>query len=123
MTKQERIAFRILASLYPDRKPSEIRKIIDDALAKEECPDDVELWMILAKDKVEEKPEKEVVKERVIEHHYHDYWHGPYYYNTPTVTTDSITITCNENGKITASDDYVGSCCITNSFEGLSTML
>ena len=109
MTKQERIAFRILASLYPDRKPSEIRKIIDDALAKEECPDDVELWMILAKDKVEEKPEKEVVRERVIEHHYHDYWHGPYYYTTTTLTdTDSITVQCDANGDMATIDNCIG---------------
>ena len=92
MTKQEKIAFRILASLYPDRRPSEIRKIIDDALSKEERSDDIELWAVLTKEKAENETEKkEVVKERIIEHHYHDYWWG----NRPYYNTCETTITCN----------------------------
>lgn len=87
---------RILAVLYPDRRPSEIRKIMDDALAKEPNPDDVELWMTLAKAKTEKS--EPAVLERIIErHHYHD-WYHPYGYNScETVPADNITITCNCN--------------------------
>lgn len=103
MSKEERVAFRILASLYPDSKPSEIRKIIDDALAKEECKDDVELWIALAKNAKEEKTE-EPVKKVIEEHHYHHYdWYRPYtitYGNTDSVpTTDKWTITCNDSSN------------------------
>ena len=41
MSKEEKIAYRILAAMYPDRKPSEVRQIINEALAKEANPDDV----------------------------------------------------------------------------------
>ena len=105
MSSQERIAYRILASLYPDRKPSEIRKIIDKALEKDENDDDIELWAIMTKEKAEKKnePEKKIIEE----HHYHHYDYKPYWYTTvtasdlnPCVTTinghsdgaDSITI-------------------------------
>ena len=67
MANEEKLAFRILASLYPDSKPSEIRKIINDALEKQVCSDDVSLWMALTKE-TGESQKKEV---EVIEHHYH----------------------------------------------------
>ena len=106
MTKQEKLAFRILASLYPDRRPSEIRKIIDDALSKEERSDDIELWAVLTKEKAENETEKkEVVKERIIEHHYHDYWWN----NRPYYNTCETTITCNSLNDIlngTRDDTY-----------------
>ena len=101
MTKEERMAYRILASLYPDRKPSEVRKIIDETLAKDASKDDIELWRIIAAEKPEE-PKKDVpepIKETIVEkHYYHDgtrWWYGPYYYNgiTTSVTTTSPSIT------------------------------
>ena len=98
MTNREKLAFRILASLYPDSKPSEIRKIIDKALSKEERNDDIELWAVLTKEKTEDKEEN--VKERIIEHHYHDRWYGPYWYN---YARDKITL---NNPVITCDADY-----------------
>ena len=98
MTMTEKTAFRILAALYPDRKPSEVRKIIEDALSKEANPDDVELWIILAKeqDMKQETPVTKVIEE----HHYHHY--DRYYpYTTWSSTSDAvmpnpgITISCN----------------------------
>ena len=87
MTKEERAAYTVLASLYPDKKPSEVRKIIEKALEKDVDPDDVELWSILMKQKAGDEPETEVVREKIIEHHYHDRY--PYY----TLTCgDSITV-------------------------------
>ncbi len=103
MTKQERIAFRILANLYPDSRPSEIRKIIDDALSKDERIDDMELWAALTKEKVGEEP----VKEKIIEHHYHD-WYHPWVYtyasneSLTTPLTNSPIITCNDNITLTS---------------------
>ena len=93
MTKQEKLAFRILASLYPDSRPSEIRKIIDDALAKDERSDDIELWAALTKEKAEKSEPDMPVKEKVIErHYYHNY---PWYTSNVTLTgTCSDTITC-----------------------------
>jgi len=109
MTNREKLAFRILASLYPDRRPSEIRKIIDEALAKEENNDDIELWAVLTKEKTNKE---EPVKEKIIEHHYHDYWYHPYTYltspnfpidNTPIITCDGTNIsnTITDLNKIT----------------------
>jgi len=93
MSKQERLAYRILASMYPDRRPSEVRKIIEDAMAKEENIDDIELWELLCREKSEEKKEETKVVERVVEHHhYHGYG---YYYNATPVINDHWTITCN----------------------------
>lgn len=91
----EKTAFRILAALYPDRKPSEVRKIIEDALSKEANPDDVELWMILAKEQ-DEKP----VKTAIEEHHYHHYdSYHPYTLWSSTSNAakpnPGITISCN----------------------------
>ncbi|MCR4649214.1 MAG: hypothetical protein K5776_09070 [Lachnospiraceae bacterium] len=91
MDKQTRLAFRILASLYPDKKPSEIKKIITDALKKKECSEDVDLWMVLAKNVSEEKTEETpaVEKKVVEEHHYYHYdWAKPWY------SSPSITYTC-----------------------------
>lgn len=110
MDQQKRLAFRILASLYPDRRPSEIKKIIDDALAKEERTEDIELWMALTNEKPKE--EKVVVEKKIIEeHHYHD--HYPWYYNyTVTPTTNKYTI-CGDNitgtdsSATTVSSDYI----------------
>lgn len=108
MTKQERAAYRILASLYPDRKPSEIRKIIDKAMDQEERSDDMELWAILVNEKLKEEPEKpEVTKKIIEEHHYHHYDRPWYTYGTTitsttanlcsndAVTTDSVTCCAN----------------------------
>lgn len=104
MTGKEKLAFRILASLYPDRKPSEIRRIIDDALAKEPNNDDVELWAILTREKVNDK--EDTVKERIIEHHYHDRWYGPYWYNyaSDKITLNNPVITCEDNNTIAFAD-------------------
>ena len=109
MADTEKLAFRILASLYPDSKPSEIRKIINDALAKEENMDDVSLWMALAKETDGSTQKKEV---EVVEHHYHHY--HPWWsngnisltgtsYEPDTVTTDKITITCKDNSANSSS--------------------
>lgn len=111
MDQQKRLAFRILASLYPDRRPSEIKKIIDDALAKEERTEDIELWMALTNKKPKE--EKVVVEKKIIEeHHYHD--HYPYWYNTiATPCIDKYTITCGDSitgtdsSATTVSSDYL----------------
>lgn len=106
----EKTAFRILAALYPDRKPSEVRKIIEDALSKEANPDDVELWMILAKEQ-DEKPVKTVIEE----HHYHHYdRYLPY--TTWSSTSDAvvpnpgITISCNgiDNSNLCDESYYNG---------------
>jgi len=118
MTKQEKLAFRILASIYPDRRPSEIRKIIDDAMSKEERSDDIELWAVLAKEKTENETEKkEVVKERIIERHYHDYWY-PYYNYCGTVTT---TITCNSTDKLTGTSTEGVYSTTTNCYDDTAT--
>ena len=90
---QKRLAFRILASIYPDRRPSEIREIINEALSKKENKDDIELWMALTKEKTEKEEPK------VVEHHYyHDhYW--------PTWTTTTNTLGSSETYKITCSSN------------------
>lgn len=96
MTKQERIAFRILASLYPDRKPSEIRKIIDKALEKEENSDDIELWSIMTRETSDKEIKKEEpAREKVIERHYyhnHSYWPYSTTCDSTAPTIDTITI-------------------------------
>ena len=101
MDKATRLAFRILASLYPDRRPSEIRKIIDDALTKEERTDDIELWMCLARDANETKKEETAEKKIIETHEYHHY----YDYSRPwwqTVTSRDVDITCGTVGSITS---------------------
>ena len=109
MTKEERMAYRILASLYPDRKPSEVRKIIDEALAKDVSKDDIELWRIIAAEKPEEskKDVPEPIKEKIVEKHfYHDgyrWWYGPYYYDNNNITVTS-TNTASPTITSTASD-------------------
>ena len=104
MDKQTRLAFRILANLFPDKKPSEIKKIITDALKKKECPEDVELWMVLTRDLSEEKETPVAEKKVIEEHHYHHYdWYHPYYVNQP-VTKDYWTITCNGSDTISCSN-------------------
>ena len=113
MDQQKKLAFRILASLYPDRRPSEIKKIIDDALAKEERTEDIELWMALTN----EKPKEEKITEKKIveEHHYHHYdRYYPYWYNTITQPwIDKYTITCGDSitgtdsSTTTVSSDYI----------------
>ena len=117
MANEEKLAFRILASLYPDSKPSEIRKIINDALEKQVCSDDVSLWMALTKE-TGESQKKEV---EVIEHHYHHY--HPWWsngnisltgtnYEPDPITTDKITITCEGNrgnDSISCTDYYTSS--------------
>ena len=105
MDKREHLAFRILASLFPDKKPSEVKKIIADALKKKECPEDVELWMVLAKDLSEEKEEKTIEK-RIIEEHHH-YWYGPYYTTTtPMIHKDYLTITCDDTISSSNTGNY-----------------
>ena len=90
MESRERLAFRILASLFPDYKPSEVRKVIEEALEKEECQDDVELWMAIVGGKAEEPKEK--VVERIVEHYYGYPWY---------VNRDYLTITCDSSaGRI-----------------------
>lgn len=106
----EKTAFRILAALYPDRKPSEVRKIIEDALSKEANPDDVELWMILAKEQ-DEKPVKTVIEE----HHYHHYdrylpsvtWQAA---SSEAMPNPDITISCNgiDNSNLCDESCYDG---------------
>ena len=92
---QEKLLLRIVASLYPDRKPSEIRKIIDKALEKPECADDIELWNVMTKERSE--PEKE----RIIEHHYHEtpHWYPVWYESKPYNLCD---------WKITCGDTFTG---------------
>lgn len=121
MDKQTRLAFRILASLYPDKKPSEIKKIITDALKKKECPEDVDLWMVLAKNVSEEKTEETpaVEKKVVEEHHYYHYdWAKPWYYSPSSITyactsepISKDTITCGGSwtgfDELTISSDNV----------------
>ena len=121
MEKNARLAFRILASLYPDKKPSEIKKLISDALKKKSSPEDEELWMILTKDAAEEKKEetKEPDKKMIEEHHYYyhhdDYWKPYYTWTAETISAprvnlcDSITVTgtCDDSYSIAASSD----CC------------
>ena len=87
----KQIALRILASLYPDAKPSEVRTIIDEAMKKDVNKDDVSLWESLVSQTNEDKKEEP----RVIERHYYhnDYWR-PWY-----TTTDHVDITC--GGAIT----------------------
>lgn len=104
MDNQTKLAFRILATLCPDCKPSEVRKIIDEVLSKEANQDDIDLWMALTKDHPEEKKEPE--KKIIEEHHYHhyDYWHGPYYTLTSSpsiINKDYLTITCDNTDTIT----------------------
>lgn len=108
MTMTEKTAFRILATLYPDRKPSEVRKIIDDALSKEANPDDVELWMILSKEQ-DEKPVKTVIEE----HHYHHYDRDYPYTTWTTTPVDKYTITCNSIGETVSSTGYLDTTGVT----------
>lgn len=106
MEKNARLAFRILASLYPDKKPSEVKKIITEALEKEECPEDMELWMILTKNAEEEQEEKPAEKKVIEEHHY--YHHYGYDTTVPSITycnsdknSDPYwTITCNDDTSV-----------------------
>lgn len=110
MTMTEKTAFHILAALYPDRKPSEVRKIIEDALSKEANPDDVELWMILAKER-DEKPVKTVIEEH---HYYHYDRNQPYLTWSSTsnavVPNPSITLSCNgiDNSNLCDESYYDG---------------
>lgn len=121
MTKQERLAYRILASLYPDRKPSEIRRIIDKALEKEENPDDIELWAIMTREQDGEKTKTEEVTKKIIEeHHYHHHDYRPYWTTTLTGTIGApeinpCVVTC-DNG------DYTISGAISNLFEGVNAL-
>lgn len=112
MDKATRLAFRILASLYPDRRPSEIRKIIDDALTKEERTDDIELWMCLARDanetKKEETAEKKIIETHEYHHHYYDYNHPHSWWST--LSTDTLTTCDTSNG---VSSDVSDSNCIS----------
>ena len=111
MADTEKLAFRILASLYPDSKPSEIRKIINDALAKEENMDDVSLWMALAKETSDPKKD-DAPKKEIVEHHYyhhHDYWWQNNGVNLTGITYDSnkplcngVEITCKNNSGNTS---------------------
>lgn len=118
MEKNARLAFRILASLYPDKKPSEIKKIISDALKKEERPEDMELWMILTKDAEEDKKEESKPDKKVIEehHYYHHDYGAPWYYATPTINcddsteTNKYTFTCND---VSNTIGTISSDCIT----------
>ena len=108
MDKQTKLAFRILATLCPDCKPSEIRKVIDEVLSKEASQDDIELWMALTKDYPEEKKketpseEKKVIEEHHYYHHYDHIWSGPYYYTTAPSTVDKWTITCTDSNTNSA---------------------
>jgi len=128
MADTEKLAFRILASLYPDSKPSEIRKIINDALAKEENMDDVSLWMALAKETGDKKDEPKQKKE-IIEHHYyhhHDYWWqnngisltGITYDSTSKPLRDDVVITCKDNSENSSisSADYVATSSVTTAW-------
>lgn len=109
MDKQTRLAFRILASLYPDKKPSEIKKIITDALKKKECPEDVDLWMVLAKNVSEEKTEETpAVEKKVVEehHYYHHYnWANPWY-SSPSITYLSTSEPISKDTTITCGDSW-----------------
>ena len=98
MDKSTRLAFRVLASLYPGRRPSEVRKIITEALQKEENKDDMELWMCLARETAEPKEEKETppTTKVIEEHHYHHYdypWYGRTNLVGTSLTSDDVVIT------------------------------
>lgn len=97
MDKSTKLAFRVLASLYPDRRPSEVRKIITEALQKEENKDDIELWMCLARETAESKEEKETppTTKVIEEHHYHHYdypWYGRTNLVGTTCTADVVDV-------------------------------
>ena len=98
----DKIAFRILASLYPDEKPSEIRKVIDEAMKKDVNDDDISLWKSLVSRSASEQKEEP----KVIERHYyhHDYWR-PWY-----TATDGVTITCDGNANGTYSNRIPDGC-------------
>ena len=128
MADTEKLAFRILASLYPDSKPSEIRKIINDALAKEENMDDVSLWMALAKEtsdpKKDDAPKKEIV-EHHHHYHHHDYWWQNNGVSLTGITYDSnkaprngIEITCKDNSGNSgiSSADYATTSSVTTAW-------
>lgn len=102
MENRERLAFRILASLFPDYKPSEVRKVIEEALEKEECQDDVELWMAIVGGKAEKSEEpKEKVVERIIEHHYTYPWYVNY--ESIPCSSEEHKITCESTSGRTPS--------------------
>lgn len=127
MADTEKLAFRILASLYPDSKPSEIRKIINDALAKEENMDDVSLWIALTKETSDPKKD-DAPKKEIIEHHYyhhHDYWWQNNGVSLTGITYDSnkplrddIAITCKDDSRINSisSADYATTTSVTTAW-------
>ena len=117
MTKEEKTAYKILAAIYPDKKPSEVRQIVEEALNKKASNDDVELWAIIVREFSDDskKNSTEPIKEKIIEKHfYHDgrpYWYGPYYYNDistiSTTSADTPVITCGSNGSTIADSSTI----------------
>lgn len=100
----DKIAFRILASLYPDAKPSEIRKVIDEAMKKDVNDDDISLWKSFVSRSASEQKEEPKVIER---HYYHDCWR-PWY--TTTNGYDDITINCGGSTAGTHSNRTTDGC-------------
>ena len=109
MDKQLKLSLRIIASLYPDRKPSDVRKIIDDALAKPENHDDIKLWDMMTQENAEHDKQETVTKKVVEEHHYHHYDYTYPWYKSTWVSGTDITL-CNSDiasdSRITTGDTF-----------------